>query len=124
MMRDSIAAGSSAVARSLGFVVFAAAKLCLSSLRNSARTARADWVTWLRPAFSVSAASSGRARSSSKDGISRRRADGLGCSFAAGSAGGVMAKVFEHSVIRAGNRLGELPPRGDFPLRHGVKRES
>ena len=123
-MRDSMAAGPSAPAKSLAFVVFAADKSCLSSLRNSARTARADWVIRPRPAFSASAASCGRARSSSTDGISRRRADGLGCSFAAGSAGGGMAKVFEHSVIRAGNRLGELPPRGDFPLRHGLKRES
>ena len=35
-----------------------------------------------------------------------------------------MAKVFEHSVIRAGNRARDLLARGDFPLRQALKRES
>ncbi len=119
MMRDSMAAGSRAAARSLALVAvvaFAADNSCLSSLRNSARTAREDWVTTARPAFSARAARCGRARSSSTDGISRRRAEGLGCSFAAGSAGGVMAKVFEHSAIRAGNRRRYLLCAWGFPF--------
>src|ERR1700720_81788 len=105
-MRDSIAPGSSAAAEALDGSF-------LSCSRNSASTARADWVTTPRPAFSASAERCGRARTSSTDGISRRRADSPCCSFATGSTGGLIAKLFEHSTIR-------LAIAGLFRFRPGI----
>ena len=83
--------------------------------RKSARTRRTVWVTRARPDFSARATRRGWRRSSSTEGMARRRAPESFCNLAADSGTGFIAKAFEHNVIRAGNR--RLAGR-HFPLRH------
>src|ERR1700730_1208422 len=71
----------------------------------------------LRPVLSARARRRGCPSNSSTAGISRRRLAESFCILAAGSAEGLIAKLFKHNAIRPRNQR-------DFPLRQSGNRQS